>query len=126
VSAPAPVIVQPDLEAHVYDALKELPGVDSFAYAATPSWPGWIMAHFVQVDARAKRKAAARDLAEQARQVIAALPDRPWAEGDVCYVQGVEGPFWLPDDDGSPRYVARYEVRVHPRRSPPAGSPAAP
>jgi hypothetical protein len=117
----APVIVQPDLEAHVYDALKALGGVDSFAYTAVQRWPGWIMAHFVQVDARAKRKQAARDLAEQARQILMALPDRPWADGAVCYVDAVEGPFWLPDEDGSPRYVARYEVRVHPRRSPPDG-----
>jgi hypothetical protein len=123
----APVITQPDLEAHVYDALKALGGVESFAYAATQlDGPGWIWAHFVQVDARAKRKAAARDLAEEARQIMAALPDQPWAAGTVCYMQAVEGPFWLPDDDGSPRYVARYEVRVHPRRQPPEGSPAAP
>ena len=112
----APVIEQPDAEALVYGALRELAGVDSFTYSANQIWPGWIMAHFVQVDARAKRKEAARQLAERARQIMTALPDRPWADGTVCYVQGVEGPFWLPDPDGSPRYTARYEVRVHPRR----------
>jgi len=118
--ATAPVIVQPDLEAFVYEALRGLGGVDSFAYTALSPWPGWIVAHFIQVDARARRKDAARGLAEQARQTMMALPDRPWPEGVVCYVQVVEAPFWLPDlEDGGPRYVARYEVRVHPRRSPP-------
>lgn len=112
----APVIIQPDLEAWVWSNVGGLPGVTSFAYAATQMWPGWVYAHFVQVDARAKRKSAASDLAEQVRQIICALPDEDWPQGTVCYVQPVEGPFWLPDDDGLPRYCARYEIRVHPRR----------
>lgn len=120
----APVIAQPDLEAWVWANLRDLGGVTSFAYTAAQLWPGWIYAHFVQVDARAKRKQAARDLAERARQVLMALPDVPWPEGCVCYLQPVEGPAWLPDDDGSPRYMARYEIRVHPRRSAAALAPA--
>ena len=112
----APVIVQPDLEALVWEQIRGLGGMTSFAYAAIQLWPGWVYAHFVQVDARAPKKAAARDLAERARQIICALPDAPWPQGCVCYVQPVEGPAWLPDDDGSPRYMARYEIRVHPRR----------
>lgn len=119
----APVVVQPDAEAWVWANIKHLPGLSSFAYAAVQQDPaGWIMAHFVQVDARAKGKAAARDVAEQVRQLLAALPAVPWPEGTVCYCQPIEGPFWFPDDDGAPRYVARYEIRVHPRR----GVPAAP
>jgi hypothetical protein len=117
VTVAAPVIVQPDLEAWVWANVRELGGMTSFSFAAAQSWPGWIYAHFVQVDARAARKQAARDLAERARQIICALPDVPWPDGTVCYVQPVEGPAWLPDDDGSPRYMARYEIRVHPRRS---------
>jgi hypothetical protein len=113
---PAPVIVQPDLEAWVWANISDLKGVTSFAYAATQLWPGWVYAHFIQADARAKRKTAARDLAETVRQRICALPDVAWPQGSVCYVQPVEGPFWLPDDDGLPRYTARYEIRVHPRR----------
>jgi hypothetical protein len=112
----APVIVQPDLEAWVWANIGGLPGVTSFAYAATQLWPGWVYAHSIQADARSARKQAARDTAEQVRQILCGLPDVAWSEGTVCYVQPVEGPFWLPDDDGGPRYVARYEIRVHPLR----------
>lgn len=112
----APVIVQPDLEAFVWSVISDLSGVTSFAYAAEQIWPGWVYAHHIQVDARSKRKTAARDTAEVVRQRITGLADVPWTEGTVCYCQPVEGPFWLPDPDGLPRYVARYEIRVHPRR----------
>jgi len=117
----APVIEQPDLEAWVWANIRELSrlgDLTSFAYSATQlGAPGWIWAHFIQIDARHKRKEAARALAETVRQTISGLPDVPWPQGTVCYVQAVEGPFWLPDDDGQPRYTARYEIRVHPRRS---------
>lgn len=112
----APVIVQPDLEAWVWSQISDLPGVTSFAYAAAQVWPGWVYTYSIQIDARAKRKTAARDRAETIRQRMNALPDVPWSEGSVCYVQPVEGPMWLPDDDGLPRYMTRYEVRVHPAR----------
>jgi hypothetical protein len=121
VTSPAPIPAQPDLEAWVWAQLKGLAGVNSWSYQATQDWPGWIYRHFVQVDCRAKRKQAAHDLAEQARQIMMGLPDVPWAQGGVVYVQPVEGPFWLPDPDGLPRYVARYEIRVHPPR-PAAGA----
>ena len=113
-----PVIVQPDLEAHLWAQLRDIKGVTSFGYAALP-WDraGWVYAHFVQVDARHRDKQAARDLAEQVRQLVMGLPEIPWPGGCVCYVQAVEGPAWLPDDDGAPRYTARYEVRVHPPRA---------
>jgi len=126
-----PVIVQPDLEAWVWSNIRGLsPGITSFAYAAEQVFPGWVYTHFIQVDARAKRKDAARALAEQARQVIYALAETPWPDGAVVYVQPVEGPLWLPDDDGLPRYVTRYEFRVHPLAPPgaitTAGEPASP
>ena len=113
-----PVIAVPDLEAHLWAQLGGLKGVTSFAYAAQP-WDraGWVYAQFVQVDARHKTKQAARDLAELVRQRLVALPGVPWPDGAVCYLQPVEGPAWLPDDDGSPRYTARYEIRVHPPRA---------
>ena len=116
----APVIVQPDLEAWVWAQISDLPGVTSFAYSAAQLWPGWVYTYSIQIDARAKRKTLARDRAETIRQRMNALPDVPWHEGTVCFVQPVEGPSWLPDDDGQPRYTTRYEVRVHPSRHPPA------
>jgi hypothetical protein len=110
-------IVQPDLEAWVSEQIDSPPGVTSFGYAATQQdGRGWIYAHFVQVDVRDAVRKAARDLAEQVRQTVMALPSVPWDEGTICYVQAVEGPFWLPGEDGPPHYVARYEIRVHPRR----------
>lgn len=113
-----PLVEQPDIEAHVWAQLADLKGVTSFAYAATQlDRLGWIMATFVQVDARHADKARARALAERVRQMIVGLADVPWPSGCVCYAQPVEGPFWLPDDDGGPRYVARYEIRAHPPRA---------
>lgn len=126
---------QPDAEAWVWANLRHLPGLTSFSYAASlPEgvWqldPAWMYAYSIQVDARAKTKAAARDHAEAARRIMAGLPAVPWAEGTVTSVAVLEGPFWLPDDDGAPRYCGRYEVRVHPRRaataSPVLAEPAA-
>jgi hypothetical protein len=113
----APAIEQPDLEAWVWQNISDLHGVTSFVYMAGTFWPGWIYAHSVQVDARAKTKTEARDLAEQVRQRIFALAALPWPDGTVSFVDVIEGPFWLPDADGAPRYCARYEIRVHPRRS---------
>jgi hypothetical protein len=120
----APVVVQPDLEAWVIAALRGLPGdVTAFIYAATQLDPlGWLYAHFVQVDARHRRKPAARDIAERARQIIVGLAEVPWPEGVICMVRPTEGPFWLPDpEDGQPRYTTRFEIRVHPVR-PDAGA----
>jgi hypothetical protein len=127
-TSPAPLVAQPDAEAWVWANISHLPGVTSFAYAAVQlDSRGWQVAHSVQVDARAARKAAARDVAERVRQLMTGLADADWPDGVVSYVQPVEGPFWLPDPDGRPRYCARYEVRVHPRRdswraSPPGGT----
>lgn len=107
-------VIHPDLEAWVWANVKDLPGVNSFTVAAVHTWPPWLVAYTVQIDARAKTKQAASDLAEQIRQVITGLPDVPWPEGWVAYTQPVEGPFWMPDPDGAPRYVTRYEIRAHP------------
>ena len=77
----APVIEQPDLEAWVWANIRELSrlgDLTSFAYSATQlGAPGWIWAHFIQIDARHKRKEAARALAETVRQTISGLPTCP-------------------------------------------------
>lgn len=112
-----PVIEVPDVEAWVWSNLRELDGVTCFAYTALQlDRLGWITAAFIQVDARSRRRAVARDRAERARQIVVSLADRPWPDGTVCYVQPVEAVFWLPDDDGLPCYRARYEIRAHPIR----------
>jgi hypothetical protein len=120
-----PIVAAPDAEAWLWANLRALPGVTSFSYTAQQLDPlGWIIAHYIQVDARAKRRAAARDGAERARRIVLGLGGVPWAEGVICMVGVVEAPFYLPDDDGLPRYAARYEIRAHPRRD--RGDPSPP
>lgn len=111
-----PVIRQPDIEAWVWANIRHLPGTTSFCFAQTRRWPGWVVAAHVQVDSRAPRKQAARDAAEEARIVIEGLTGADWPDGVVSHVIVAEGPQWEPDEDGSPRYFARYELRAHPRR----------
>lgn len=125
-SAPLPLHAAPDTEAWAWASLREIRGVTSFAYTATQlDRAGWITSTFLQVDARAARRAPARAASDAARLRLLALPDLDWAEGAVCLVDVIEAPFWLPDEDGQPRYVARYEIRAHPRRTiPPGPGPA--
>lgn len=112
-----PVITQPDAEAWVWANIGTVHGVTAWAYAAVQQERlGWGYAHFIQVDARAKTKPQARDLAERVRQIMVALPDAGWPDGVISYVQPVEGPFYAAGDP-PPCYIARYEIRVHPRRT---------
>jgi hypothetical protein len=117
----ATVPAQPDLEEHVWRQIQHIPGVTAWCYAAFMGWPPWLVAYSIQADARAKTKQAARDRAEQVRQIILGLGDALWPEGVVSFAQCIDAPFWLPDDEGGPRYVARYEIRAHPVPGGPAG-----
>jgi hypothetical protein len=111
-----PVIAQPDAEKWIVQCLAPLgAGVTCFCFAANQlSLTGWLWSYSIQVDARAGRKSAARNLAESARQVMSALTSFDWPDGVISYSRADSGPFWLPDMDGGPRYVARYEIRAHP------------
>ena len=113
-SLPALVVAQPDLEAWVWRNIGDTHGVTSFAYAGSQLDPAVLAAHSLQIDCRARRKGAARALAEHVRQLVAGLPDVPWADGVITYVQLTEFR-WEPDDDGTPRYVTRFDFRVRPR-----------
>lgn len=116
--SPAVLIPQPDLEKWVWDNIGHLKGVTSFAYSALQDYPGWQYVYGVQVDCRARRKQAARDLSHAVLRILMALTWLPWPEGQITYMQPTEGPFWNPDpEDGMPRYTARYEIRVHPSRA---------
>jgi hypothetical protein len=116
------VAVQPDPAPHVWAQLKHIEGVTCFVYAAVPRWPeGWLVTHSFQVDARAAQPGPAWERAEQARQILVDLWRRPWADGVVVLVDVTEGPFYLADPDGQPRYVLRADVRVHPAPGGPAG-----
>jgi hypothetical protein len=108
---------QPDLEAHVWSQFAaDRAGITLWTYATTTDWPGWQLRYGIELHTRARSKSAARDRAEAARQLMNKLPAVPWTDGVITYVTTTDGPFWLPDDDGCPRYVARYEVRCHPSR----------
>jgi hypothetical protein len=118
------IAVQPDLEARVWDQIKDLPGVTSWSYTVLSDFPTWQRRFGLQVDVRASSKTAACARAETVRQRMAQLAGDPWSAGVVSYVQPTDGPFWLPDADGCPRYVTRYEVRCHPAALVPASSRA--
>jgi hypothetical protein len=120
-----PTRPQPDLEAHLWRQLEGLEGVNSWAYSVLPSWPPWVVAYSVQVDCRRGGKQTSWELAERCRRILWDLPSRPWNDGVVVYSQVIEGPAWLPDDDGAPRYMLRAEIRARPNRTA-QGEPAGP
>jgi hypothetical protein len=107
---------RPDVEALVWATVGPLGGVTSWAYTAndvrTPA--GWLSQVSVQVDVRARSKQAAYARADAARRLLMGLPGQAWPGGVVNRVDTVEGPFWLADPTGAPRYVARYDLYVHP------------
>jgi hypothetical protein len=108
---------RPDVERHVADQLKALGGVQVWAYASTDGDPpNWLAVVALQVDIRASTKAGAFTRADAARRIVKALPRLPWAEGTCNRADVIDGPFWLPDPQGAPRYVARYRVFCHPKR----------
>jgi len=111
---------RPDMELLVWETISPLGGCASWAYSITDSpepWNGtsWLSTTYVQVDCRAGSRHDAHERAKAARQAICALPwASSWPHGRVCNVVVEEGPFWLPDPDGAPRYVARYALSAHP------------
>jgi hypothetical protein len=107
---------RPDVEALVHAVVQPYGGVVSWATTAEDrDLPGWLAAVTVQVDVKAGRKAECFRKADLIRRAVCALPWADWPDGVVARVDTTEGPFWLPDSDGAPRYVARYVVVVHPR-----------
>jgi hypothetical protein len=114
VSVPSVIPVQPDAEAWVWSFLSSISGTTSWVDACTVDWPPWQYRYEFQIDCRARDRTTARARAMTACYIMLSLPDMPWPEGIVTYVQPTFGPAWFPDPDGAPRYTARYEVRAHP------------
>lgn len=107
----------PDVELAVFTAIKPLGGVITWSYtSARGDPPGWLTTVSVQVDIRSHNRASASARADAARRVICSLPWAPWPGGVITRVDVIDGPFWLPDDSGAPRYVARYAIAAHPAR----------
>jgi hypothetical protein len=106
---------RPDMELLVWQTVQSLGGVTSWSYSVIEhDPPGWLSTTYVQVDCRAGSRHDASRRADAARQAICALPWGSSPLGRVCRVVVEEGPFWLPDPDGAPRYVARYALTAHP------------
>lgn len=113
---------RPDVEALVWDTIKALArnkDITSWAYAANdPRTPaGWLSITSVQVDVRARYKQAAAAKADTVRRLLLGLPHQPWDGGVIARVNIVEGPFYLADVDGRPRYTLRCDVFAHPHRA---------
>jgi hypothetical protein len=114
---PALTYARPDVEQLVWATVRDLGGVVTWAYTSgdlmrTPA--GWLTAVSVQVDVRARSKHVAFTRADAARQLVCGLAGTSFEGGVIATVENVEGPFWLPDPDGAPRYVARYTLTAHP------------
>lgn len=116
---PAMATPRPDIERAVYEILKPLGGVQVWAYALVDLGPsGFPCAASMQVDIRASSKALAWQRADAARRAVCTLPLARWPEGVVSRADVIDGPFWFPDNNGAPRYVARYRVVFRPRWRP--------
>ena len=101
----------PDVEAFAYGLLKDLGGITVWAVDAQTAWPHLSEDVTVQVDVRASTKKRARDRAYVAKQRLLQSPFDSAPSGVVrCEIQS--GPFWLPDDDGAPRYVITSVITV--------------
>ena len=113
---PVLAYARPDVEQLVYQTVKPLGGVITWAYTAGEASPdGWLFTLSIQVDVRAHRKSAALARADACRRAVCALPWAEWPGGVIARVDVTEGPFWLPDENGAPRYVSRFAVMAHPR-----------
>jgi hypothetical protein len=108
---------RPSVELAVRHAVRDLGGTVTWCYAAADRQPrGWLAAVDVQVDVRANSKSTAWRRADACRRAVSLLPWAAQPHGVIASVDVTDGPFWLPDPDGRPRYVARYAILTHPSR----------
>lgn len=108
---------RPSVELAVRHAVRNLGGTVTWCYAAADRQPrGWLAAVDVQVDVRANSKSTAWRRADACRRAVSVLPWAAQPHGVIASVDVTDGPLWLPDPDGRPRYVARYAILTHPSR----------
>jgi len=107
-------LTPPPIEAHVWSVLSGLPGVSCWLVEQQEPWPFYARTFTFQVESRGASRQSAGETAEAARVAILSLPSVPWQDGVVIGVAVVSGHSWLPDENGAPRYVARYEVTARP------------
>jgi hypothetical protein len=109
---------RPDIEYYVWQSIRELGNVVCWTLSAGEIDPhGWATMTNIQVDASGFNRARASTLADQCRRTIKALQFQPWSDGVVCSVDCTDGPIWQPDQNGQPRYIARYSIVTHPMQT---------
>lgn len=120
---------RPDIEHFVWRLISRLSKANiilwTYGISEVDRQPGWAISTFLQVDTRGPNRERALVLADESRRLIKALPWIYWDGGIVAAVDLLDGPRWEPDQDGMPRYVARYSIVTHPhqRRSPATPQP---
>ena len=107
----------PDVEANLVETIKAagFTGVRVFTVDVTTGYPHWVTDQIVQVDCRASDKQKAYAKAWAVLSTI--LTPTTWRDGVLSHVAVASGPSWQPDENGAPRYVARYILTVHPARN---------
>jgi hypothetical protein len=115
---PAVERTRPDVGQLVWQTVKDIPGIRTWEIGALPlpAPIGWLVATSIQVDVRASAKKVTYDRAMEARRRLLALAYEPWDAGVLTAVNILEDFWWFPDDDGAPRYIARFEVVAHPQQ----------
>ena len=104
-----------DAEAWAYSLLAPLGGVSLWSFDAGTTYPFRVQRTSIQVDVRASSKKRARDRADAALQLLLDPSNHSANNGVVTGVDVIGGPFWLPDENGAPRYVLRVNVSAHPQ-----------
>lgn len=111
---------RPDIEFYVWQSIRQLGDVVCWTISAGEVDPhGWATQTNIQVDSRGFNRARASQVADYCRRTIKALQFKDWSDGVVCSVDCTDGPTWQPDQNGNPRYVARYSIVTHPLQSKP-------
>jgi hypothetical protein len=112
---PVLTAAMPDAEWLVREAIRGIGGTVTWAFAVTDGQPrGWVQTSDIQVDVRAASKRAAYQRADQVRRAVASMPGTSPGVADALVT---DGPLWVPDGPGQPRYVVRFALTVHPARS---------
>jgi hypothetical protein len=114
-------IPRPDVEWLVREVVRPLGGTVTWVYATSDGGRlgprGWASTLNVQVDVRANSKRAAYRRADEVRRAVCLLPFRsPASAGVVASADVTDGPAWMPDGVGHPRYVVRFALVARPAR----------
>ncbi|MBO0713510.1 MAG: hypothetical protein J2P59_02050 [Acidimicrobiales bacterium] len=106
---------RPDVAYWVWRCTQDLGRIITWETDAIEGDPSSVIATvFVAVDCYGPTRQRAHEIADQSRRLIKALPWVHWDDGIITSVDTREGPRWVPDENGGPRYSARYAIGVHP------------